>query len=156
MDPGEPTTAVEHFGLLGEMSEDTVDAVLDAVGPGSGSSVNLVDIRHLGGAYARRPQTENAVGGRDAAYAIFGLTVVPPGEDVAAYADSGRELLDRLAPWLSPAKHPDYLSPADATADRTSEAYDSSLYERLRELKAVHDPDNRLRVNHNIPPRHTA
>ena len=156
MDPSEPAAAVEHFGLLDEMSEDTVDALLNTVGPGSGSSVNLVDIRHLGGAYADRPKTENAVGARDAAYAFFGLTVVPPGEDIAAYADSGRELLEGLEPWLSPTKHPSYLAPADATAGRTSQAYDSGVYERLRELKAAYDPDNRLRVNHNIPPRHAA
>ena len=156
MDPSEPAAAVEHFGLLDEMSQETVDTLLDTVGPDSGSSINLVDIRHLGGAYANRPATDNAVGARDAAYAFFGLTVVPPGQDVAAYADSGRELIERLAPWLSPTKHPSYLSPADATSGRTSQAYDPGVYERLQDIKAAYDPDNSLRVNHNITPRHAA
>lgn len=153
MDPTDPAAAVEHFGLLDEMAPETVDALLDTVGPGSGSSVNLVDLRHLGGAYAKEPRTKNAVGARNAAFAFFGLTVVPPGQDVAAYADSGRELVERLAPWLGPTKNPSFLSPADAASGRPRYAYDQGVYERLRELKAVYDPDNTLRVNHNIPPR---
>ena len=95
-------------------------------------------------------------GARDAAFAFFGLTVVPPGEDVATYADSGRELIERLAPWLSRSKHPSYLSPDDATTRKKGTAYQPGVYERLRELKATYDPDNRLRVNHNIPPREAA
>jgi hypothetical protein len=153
MDPAEPAAAVEHFGLLREFSQGTVDALVDTVGPASGSTVNLVDIRHLGGAYGVRPVTDNAVGGQDAAFAFFALTVVPPGEDVAAYADSGRELVERLAAWLAPGKHPGYLSPADATATGARAAYEPAVYERLRDLKAVYDPDNAFRVNHNIPPR---
>jgi hypothetical protein len=153
MDPTEPAAAVEHFGLLDEMSQHTVDSILDIVGPSSGSTISLVDIRHLGGAYGIPPATNNAVGARDAAFAFFGLTVVPPGEDVAAYADAGRELTERLTPGLSPRKHPSYLSPADASVRNTSAAYEPEVYERLRALKAAYDPDNRLRVNHNIPPR---
>ncbi|MFD3923566.1 FAD-binding oxidoreductase [Streptomyces sp. NPDC058595] len=152
MDPTEPTTAVEHFGMLDELTQDTVDALLDTVGPGSGSSLNLVDLRHLGGAYGARPATWNAVGTRDAAYALFSLAFVPPGEDVAAYAAPGAELVARLAPWLSRRGHPGLLAPADATEQRTRAAYDPAVYERLRGLKAAYDPDNRLRVNHNIPP----
>ncbi|MFF2521044.1 FAD-binding oxidoreductase [Streptomyces liangshanensis] len=152
MDPTDPAAAVEHFGLLDEMAPGTVDALLDTVGPGSGSSVNLVDIRHLGGAYAHPPATRNAVGARDAAYAFFGLTVVPPGESVADHADSGRELVEALTPWLHSGKHPGFVGPADATVDGTRPVYEPGVYARLRALKAAYDPENMLRVNHNIPP----
>lgn len=153
MDPSEPAAAVEHFGLLRELSQKTIDAVLDTVGPTADSSVNLFDLRRLGGAYRNSPATPNAVGGRDAAYAFFTLTVVPPGQDVATYADSGQEIVERLRPWLSPGRHPNFLAPADSTVHRTSEAYDPEVYARLRALKTTYDPENRLRVNHNVPPR---
>ncbi|WP_053755892.1 FAD-binding oxidoreductase [Streptomyces sp. AS58] len=156
MDPADPAPAVEHFGLLTEMTESTVDALADTVDPHSGNRVNLIDIRQLGGAYSRPPATANAVGARDAAFAIFALTVVPPGQDVAAYANTGLELFDRLAPWLSKRKHPGFLSPADATGQQTQKAYDPDVYEWLRAVKTRYDPDNRFRVNHNIPPYETA
>lgn len=33
-----------------------------------------------------------------------------------------------------------------------TDAYPSASWERLRAIKAVHDPDNLFRHNHNIPP----
>jgi hypothetical protein len=151
MDPSDPAPAIEHFGLLSELTEDTVEAIADVAGPDSG--INLVDLRHLEGAYSRPPATPNAVGARDAAFSLFALTVVPPGQEVSTYANAGLELFERLTPWLSEAKHPSLLSPADATAQETRKAYAPDVYERLREVKALYDPDNTFRINHNIPPR---
>ncbi|WP_446040098.1 FAD-binding oxidoreductase [Streptomyces sp. SID1121] len=154
MDPTDPTPAVEHFGLLDALTEDTVQALADGFGPGSG--ITLVDLRHLQGAYGNPPATPNAVGARDAAFSLFALTVVPPGQDVSAYATSGADLFERLAPWLSEAKHPGFLSPADATPQQTRKAYAPEVYERLRAVKAHYDPDNTFRINHNIPPQENA
>ncbi|OBJ50312.1 FAD-dependent oxidoreductase, partial [Mycobacterium sp. 1423905.2] len=74
-DPTDPAPAVEQFGLLKQLTADTVAAIVDAVGPESGSSINIVDIRHLQGAFSRPAPFFNAVGARDAAFAMFGLTV---------------------------------------------------------------------------------
>jgi hypothetical protein len=155
-DPTEPAPAVEHFGMLREMTEATVDAILDVAGPGSASQINIVDIRHLQGAFGRPPATPNAVGARDAAYALFGLTVVPPGEQVAAYANSGRELIAALTPWLHETGNPSFLAPADATEHLTRRAYQPDVYRKLQSVKAIHDPANRFRLNHNIPPETAA
>ncbi len=38
------------------------------------------------------------------------------------------------------------------TADHVRAAYDPDDHWRLRELKAVYDPTNMFRLNHNIPP----
>jgi hypothetical protein len=152
-DPAEPAPAVEHFGLLRELTEDTVKAIVDAVGPGSGSTINIVDIRHLQGAFGKPAPFPNAVGARDAAYAMFGLTVVPPGQEVADYRDSGRELLAALGPWLHDRTNPSFVGPADTPEDRTRQIYDAEVYDRLRTVKEIYDPYNRFRLNHNIPPR---
>jgi hypothetical protein len=151
-DPTDPAPAVEHFGLLRELSEDAVDAIVAVVEPNSGSRLNIIDIRHLGGAFSRPATFPNAVGSRDAAFAFFGLTVVPPGHRVADYLDSGRELIDALAPWLYERAHPTFLGPADATESATRRAYEPETFKILQAVKAKYDPDNRFRTNHNIPP----
>ncbi|GLE52569.1 FAD-dependent oxidoreductase [Mycobacterium montefiorense] len=155
-DPTDPAPAVEHFGLLRELNEDTVKAIVDAVGPGSGSQINIVDIRHLQGAFSKPPPFPNAVGARDAAYGIFGLTVVPPGQEVASYRDSGRELPAALQTWLHDMASPSFVGPADTSEERTRKSYDPTVYEKLRTVKALHDPSNRFRLNHNIRPHFAA
>lgn len=152
-DPTDPAPAVEHFALLRELGRDTVDAIVDVAGPSSGSAVNIVDIRHLQGAFSKPAPFPNAVGARDAAYAMFGLTVVPPGQEVADYRDSGRELLAALGPWLHDMASPSFVGPADAVEDRIRRAYAPDVYETLRTVKANYDPQNTFRLNHNIPPR---
>jgi hypothetical protein len=155
-DPTDPAPAVEHFGLLRELTSDTVQAILDVVGPGSGSSINIVDIRHLQGAFSKPAPFPNAVGARDAAFAFFGLTVVPPGQEVADYRDSGRELPAALRPWLHDMTGTNFVGPADATEDRTMQAYEPAVYQKLRTVKTQYDPHNRFRLNHNIPPHFAA
>lgn len=152
-DPTDPAAAVEHFGLLNEMTDDTINAVLKVAGPGSGSQINIVDIRQLGGAFSRPSTAPNAVGARDAAFAFFALTVVPPEQEVGGYLNAGRELVDALGPWLNEGAHPSFLGPADATEQGTRRAYDAEAYRTLQSVKNSYDPSNRFRINHNIPPR---
>jgi hypothetical protein len=151
-DPTDPAPAVEQFGLLRELTQDTVAAIVDVVGPESGSPINIVDIRHLQGAFSRPAPFPNAVGARDAAFAVFGLTVVPPGQDVSDYRQSGCELLNALKPWLHEKASPSFQGPNDTTEERTRRAYDPEVYEKLRTVKSKYDPHNRFRFTHNIPP----
>ena len=151
-DPTDPAAAVEHFGLLRALTEDGVDAIVGVVGPDAGSRINIVDIRHLEGAFSWPSNFPNAVGARDAAFAFFALTVVPPGHEAADYLDSGRELTEALSPWLHPMASPSFQGPADATEAATRRAYDLVTYERLQAAKSKYDPFNRFRTNHNIPP----
>jgi hypothetical protein len=151
-DPTEPGVAVEHFGLLRELTDDTVDAILSTAGPNTGSGVNIIDVRHLRGAFGNPAPFDNAVGARDAAFAYFALTAVPPGHHVDDFRDAGRELTTALAPWLHDNAHPSYIGPADATDAGTSRAYHPDVYGRLQDVKSTYDPHNRFQVNHNIPP----
>lgn len=151
-DPTDPAAAVKQFALLRELTHDTVAAIVDAVGPGSQSAINIVDIRHLQGAFARPPAVPNAVGARDAAFAMFGLTVVPPGRAAAEFGRSGCELIAALTPWLHEQGSPSFQGPGDIDERGTRRAYAPDVYDRLRTAKAKYDPDNRFRVNHNIAP----
>ncbi|MET0699612.1 MAG: FAD-binding protein [Mycobacterium sp.] len=151
-DPTEPAAGVEHFGLLRELTAETVDAIVGVAGPGAQSRINIVDVRQLAGAYSRPAAFPNAVGARDAAFAFFALTVVPPGGKVADYSDAGGELAAALSPWRFPLSHPSFQGPADATVLGTRQAFDRNTYQRLQAAKLKYDPDNLFRINHNIPP----
>jgi hypothetical protein len=93
------------------------------------------------------------VGGRDAAFAFFALTVVPPGHQIADYQDVGSELIAALSPWRYEMGHPNFQGPADATVPGTRQAFDCDTYDQLQATKAKYDPHNIFRVNHNIPPK---
>jgi hypothetical protein len=151
-DPTDPAPAVEQFGLLRDLTQETVKAIVDVAGPESASAINMVDIRHLQGAFTRPAPSPNAVGARDAAFAVFALTVVPRGEKVEDYRQSGRELIAVLRPWLHHMTSPCFQGPGDATVERTRKAYDPKIYDQLQAVKATYDPHNRFRFNHNIPP----
>lgn len=151
-DPTEPAAAVEQFGLLRALTGETVRAIVGVVGPDSASPINIVDIRHLQGAFGRPAPFPNAVGARDATYALFALTVAPPGRKVVDYRQSGSELIAALRPWLHPQASPSFQGPNDATEGGTRRAYEPRVYDELRAVKAKYDPHNRFRFNHNIPP----
>lgn len=151
-DPTDAAPAVEHFGLLRELTSDTIAAIIDVVGPNSNSGINIVDIRHMRGAFGRPAPFPNAIGARDAAFAIFSLTVVPPGQGVVDYLPSGGGLLKALKPWLLDKASPSFVGPNDMSEDRTKRAYEPEAYDKLKAIKAIYDPHNRFRLNHNIPP----
>lgn len=147
-DPTEPAAAIEHFGLLRELTEGTSEAIAGVVGRG----INIIDLRHLGGAFGDPPPVPSAVGTRDAAFALFELTVVPPGDDVSSYRDRKSALLGAVAPWRHRNGHPSFQGPSDATQCGVQCAYDAGVYDHLRAIKRKYDPNNMFRVNHNIPP----
>ncbi|GIF63365.1 oxidoreductase [Asanoa ishikariensis] len=147
-DPSDPGTSVEHFAMLDELSPSAMDAILELTDSAQGPT--LVNLTQLGGAFGRPARYPNAVR-RDVAFALFALTVVPPGAPALAH-DPGLALTNRLA-GPTGKKHPSYLAPADASVAGVRLAYDDATYERLRTVKTTWDPQNMFRWNYNIPPR---
>jgi FAD/FMN-containing dehydrogenase len=48
------------------------------------------------------------------------------------------------------------VGPADTLDDRIRRVYHPEVYDKLQTVKQHYDPDNRFRLNHNIPPRSVA
>ncbi|MBB5934397.1 TIGR03086 family metal-binding protein [Streptomyces zagrosensis] len=157
----EPTNPMPYDGdtvLLGELTQETLDAIVEVTG--SGDVPCIVEVRHLGGALTRRTGAANSVGLRDAAYLLGVLSplrgpltadVVRPIHRsllaVAAPATVGRPLA-----FMGPSgQHAGEAGP-DAAEELVRSAYRPDDYERLRALKAVYDPQNLFRLNHNIRP----
>jgi FAD/FMN-containing dehydrogenase len=145
-DPTQPAPGVERSGLLGSLEADTLDVLFAEATP----ALTVVELRHLGGALGRAPSRPSPVGFRSsAAFSVFTATAGPPSVTDAARTQGAR-LLSALSPWRVGGPFVSFLGGADL-ADVAS-AYEPADYQRLRELKAVWDPANVFRVNHNIPP----
>ncbi len=63
--------------------------------------------------------------------------------------------MDAIEPWSLGGGYANYMQ-ADEPIERVRAAFGDASFERLRALKERLDPQNVLRRNQNVPPRHTA
>lgn len=133
--------------LLSDLSPATVDDLVSAAGPGSGSPLAMVELRHLGGALGRR--TPDA-GARATVAGTLAMVAIGVAEDEAAAA-AARTYLEAVERAVLPSRigaYPNFVEvPADASA-----FFDPGTWARLRQVKARHDPTDLFRGNHHIPP----
>ena len=147
MDPEGATPALGGAGLLlAELPDEAIDAFVAAAGPGSNSALLLAEIRHIGGALARKPARAGALGRFNGEYMTFaaGIPITP--ELAAAIHIGLATLTDALTPWDSGSA---YLNFTEDQVD-PAKFYAASSYERLRRVKAEVDPTGLFRGNHAI------
>ncbi len=114
-EPTDPMPGMQHSRLLNDLDDDTITAVTDAVGPGSGSPLTIFQIRHFGGAFARVQEGGGSHGPVTEPYNVFalGIPAVPElVEPISAYFErvdaavsrvaSGRTLLNFLESGQDP------------------------------------------------------
>ncbi|MFF4606915.1 FAD-binding oxidoreductase [Streptomyces sp. NPDC001339] len=152
-DPPIPMPWAADNAFLANPDGDTVRTILKHAGPGA-ALPTVVELRHLGGALARRPTHPNAVGHRDAHFMMAALIPLTDISPIDAHACLVRMFKD-LEPWTS-GRFLNFMGHGDAAdQERTRTAYTSDDHRRLTELKAVYDPRNIFRLNYNIPPHTT-
>ena len=149
-DPPDPMPYHGSSAMLRDLDDAAIRALLDVGGPDASHKL-ILELRHLGGALARRPAVPNAVGHRDARFALGVLSRLP---DADADHSEARAVHDdlhgRLSRWsLGRCLNFTY---GELTPEEVGTAYDAGDYERLRQLKRRYDPANTFRLNHNIPP----
>lgn len=137
-DPLDPMPVHEHHQLLGDLPATAVDALVSAAGPGSGSQLFLVEVRQLGGAYARVGDHPSAFSPREASYSV--LAVGLPG------ADTERDhavLAQALDPWTLVARLPNF----SFTPQQLAAAYTPEVRARLAAASRSYDPDQVLTIS---------
>ncbi|MEV5960549.1 FAD-binding oxidoreductase [Kribbella sp. NPDC051952] len=141
-EPERPDSYRSRNVLLSDLDPKALATLPDLAGPDA-SSMSVIGIRHLGGALSRPPAVPNAVGHREAAYA---LTVLQPGE-----ADRAEQYRTILEPWreITVGRLLNFTF-AVLSSDELREAFDPGDYDRLLELKRRYDPDGRLLANHQL------
>jgi UDP-N-acetylenolpyruvoylglucosamine reductase len=145
MDPEGPAPGVGDGGMLDDVDDHLIDLFVEQV---VGSPILSAEIRHLGGAVARRDSQHGAVDAWEAPYLMFAVGIAPFPEARQAVESSIGRLRDMLAPWES--DHT-YLNFAESRR-KTASLFSSASYHRLRRIKAIVDPTDMIRSNHPIPP----
>jgi FAD/FMN-containing dehydrogenase len=137
----------DYFDALPEGADGTIiDHAMEITSPHS-----AVLCMHLGGAAARRPGGETAVGNRTAEYVLNmqGAWEQPAEDDThIAWA---RDFWSAMRPFSSGGTYVNFLT-EDADEERLRAAYGQELYAALGRIKAKYDPDNLFRANQNIRP----
>jgi hypothetical protein len=150
MDPPNPVPGIGDHMLIRDLTRAGIEQIGRVAGADSSSPLLSVEFRHLGGALGRAELGSGATASLDAGFAMFavGMTMdpvmtaavkayLPVVKEALARYDSGRE-------YLNFAEH--------STDPRRLWSIDS--YQRLRRVKAEHDPRDMFRSNHPVPPAH--
>ena len=143
MDPPMPVPYATTGELLSDLTPEALDSLLEAVGPGSGSPLVSVEVRHCGGALSRSEPDAGALARLPGDYLAFGVGMTP---DPQA-AEAAAAYLERLDGALAPHACGRYLNFVEQVYDLGKIFGEESLA-RLRRVKSEHDPDNVFHANH--------
>lgn len=146
MNPPDPLPFRLGHRLLGELSGTAIDGIVAAAGAGSGSSVTIVELRHIGGALARPAPGASARATLPGEVCMVALGIV--GDDMPApLVESQLAAVERVLLHHRVGGYPNFVeTPADAGAFA-----DPQTWARLRRAKAAWDPDDLFAGNHRIP-----
>jgi FAD/FMN-containing dehydrogenase len=148
-EPTEPLPYYERSIMLREFPLEAQDRLVELVGPDSGTTMGIAELRALGGAWDREPAVPNAVATRGLPYVLLGVEVGPLSEE-HRLKESIAALLDGMAPWQGDRRLVNNLAPEEAT-DAVA-IYGPERYQRLAGVKKTYDPTNMFRLNHNVVP----
>ncbi|WP_136709910.1 FAD-binding oxidoreductase [Agromyces sp. H66] len=147
MDPEDPLPYRSTTALVDELPAATIDELATLSAPGS--ALVMLQIRHIGGAFARRPDDAGARATLPGEVLVFGLTV-PTSPDVDVLGPLER--LDAILAPLTIGEYPNFVErPVDARR-----FFDDVTWARLRTVKAAYDPADLVRGNHHVPAGPTA
>jgi UDP-N-acetylenolpyruvoylglucosamine reductase len=147
MDPRDPVPYDSAHAMLGELDGAAIDALVAAAGPGSGSALISVELRHAGGALSRADAGAGAVATLPGAYAFFAVGIADP-----ALAEKTDADLDRVASALRPYEAGHYLNFVEERADAAS-FFPPLVAMRLEAARDAYDPDRLMHANHEIGAR---
>jgi FAD/FMN-containing dehydrogenase len=149
-EPTEPAPNLDTSTLLERLDDATVDRLVDAVGADSSSPLAVVQVRHLGGAFASGSALDAAAGRIEEPYQLYalGFPVVPALEDPIRAALARVE--DAVAAVSSGTTTANFL-PAGGDVDR---CWPPEVRARLRAVKADVDPLGTIRSNRPVLDTH--
>lgn len=148
LDPPVPVPFIHTGEFLREFNADVIAALLEHAGPGTECPLLEVEIRLMGGAYARVNDFQDAVSGRDEPFILVLVGLMAP-PNIEAIPGAITAVLKSMTPHASGRTFVNLHGiPGDET-DR-ARAWSEEAYARLVQAKSVYDPNNLLRFQHAV------
>jgi FAD/FMN-containing dehydrogenase len=147
MDPPGPVPGSGDGALLDELPGDAIDALVAAAGPGSGSPLVSVELRHLGGALGRAHDSHGALAALEADFALYAVGMAPDADAAAAVNDHVDLVKGAVSEWSAGRR---FLNFSERRGG--DDAFARDALRRLRAVKTLVDPDDIIRANHPIAP----
>ncbi|HUB98666.1 MAG TPA: FAD-binding oxidoreductase [Solirubrobacterales bacterium] len=145
MDPRDPMPYATDHSLLDELPAQAIADFVAAAGPGSGSTLASVELRHTGGALARTGPGHGAVATLPGSYAYFGVGLAADEVTSAKTADD----LARVEAAVRPHQAGRYLNFTEHPTAGES-FFDRATAAHLGAVKDAYDPGRVFQANHEI------
>jgi hypothetical protein len=148
MDPPEPSPAFVDSALLRELTPEAIDALTGVAGPGSGSPLLSVELRHLGGALGTAAPGSGALGALEGEFLLGIVSLAMNAEMAAAAGERAGLVLGTMKPWSAARNFLNFAEHAP-----TPDLFPPDVIDRLRRVKARYDPADRVQAAHPIGAR---
>jgi FAD/FMN-containing dehydrogenase len=135
MDPEDPIAGLSTHAMIDALSPEAIDALVDGFGARSGTSLTVVELRHVGGAMAR-PGT-GALSHLPAEYLLFAGSMSMGPEADAVTEEEFARLHETLAPWSSTRVYANFAE-SPATPE---DLYGDEAAARLQAIRDTYDPE---------------
>jgi hypothetical protein len=147
MDPEQPVPGLTAQAPIAELTDEAIEAfVANSPGPETGSTLLLAELRHLGGALARRTESAGALDKLDFPFVMEAVGALMAPDAAATVPRDLKRLEDALAPFRAAGGYFNFIdSPCDIDSILAAEACS-----RLGEVKRKWDPDGMIVANHAV------
>jgi FAD/FMN-containing dehydrogenase len=136
LEPEGPMPAYASSTLVSALPDAAICAVLETVGPGSGTSLAAAELRQLGGVLARPGPDAGALSFLDGGFLALGLGLGGEPADWPQQRAAAARFLGALEPWAT-GRH--YLPMLDDRTD-TRKVFPPGVHARLSAIRAHVDP----------------
>jgi FAD/FMN-containing dehydrogenase len=146
MDPEHPVPGAGDGMVLSDLNDAAIDALVQTAGAGSHSPLFSVELRHAGGALARRVPGGGAVSSVNGRFLLFAVGMAPTPEAGTAVKAQVELVQNALAPWDAGRAYSNFAT----KRERGERLFGDLTYRRLQTVKATVDPDDVFRSNHPV------
>jgi hypothetical protein len=148
MEPEHPVPGVAGGLMLASLPSEAVNEFVRIAGPETGSLLQVVELRHVGGEMRRTRPGSGALAAVDADYSLFAVGMAATPQEASAVGYGVAAVTSAMTPWAASQM---YLNLSQTSPDART-FWTPLAYERLRRIKAAVDPGDLIRANHPIPP----
>jgi FAD/FMN-containing dehydrogenase len=150
LDPEGPTPAYASSTLVSGLPDAAVGAILETVGPGSGTRLAAAELRQLGGALSRPDPDGGALSHLDGQFLALGLGLGGTDDDEwQQQREEAARFLSAVEPWATGRQ---YLPMLDHRAD-TRKVFPPGVHARLSNIRRDADPGNLFLAAHDLESR---